>query len=170
VLSVAVTPRGASSATDCSNGCTVHEGDSAVITASKGPVPDVAGMSITDATTALTGVGLQVSSTPAQEFSDSIASGTVIGIGKRAGGGNWAPGDTVTLVVSKGPQLFPVPDVTGKTLADAKRILTAAGFVPAYALYWDAVPTIAKVTSQGPDSTTTQPKGTKINLVLSLTG
>ena len=38
------------------------------------------------------------------------------------------PGGTVTLTVSKGPQLFEVPGVRGKTFGEAKQILEAAGF------------------------------------------
>jgi serine/threonine-protein kinase len=37
-------------------------------------------------------------------------------------------GDTVTLVVSKGPVMVPVPDVVGKKSADAEKALTDLGF------------------------------------------
>lgn len=170
VLSVAVTPRGASSATDCSNGCTVHEGDSAVITASKGPVPDVAGMSITDATTALTKAGLVVSQSQNQQYSDTVASGTVVGIAAKSGGGNWQPNDTVTLVVSKGPQLFEVPNVVGSSISSAVSTLQSAGFKVSVdranetLLFnlksWD----VYSVKSQNPAAGTEQTKGTTISL------
>jgi len=37
-------------------------------------------------------------------------------------------GDTVTVNVSKGPRLRPVPDVTGKKIQDAIREINQAGF------------------------------------------
>ena len=74
-------------------------------------------------------------------------------------------GDTIVLDISKGPQLFPVPNVVGMTRDQAKKALTDAGFVPEYSSFWDAVPDgLTKVQSQSPDSSTQQPKGTKVNL------
>jgi eukaryotic-like serine/threonine-protein kinase len=73
-------------------------------------------------------------------------------------------------VVSEGPQLFPVPDVSGLTLTAAKKKLADAGFKAAYAAFWDTVADVAKVTSQSPAASTNQVKGTTINLVVSLTG
>ncbi|MGL4175099.1 MAG: PASTA domain-containing protein, partial [Dermatophilaceae bacterium] len=37
-------------------------------------------------------------------------------------------GDTVTLVVSKGPVLVAVPNVIGQQVGDARRVLEQAGF------------------------------------------
>jgi eukaryotic-like serine/threonine-protein kinase len=130
VISAAVTPRGGSSAVDCSKGCTVHEGDAAVLTVSKGPVPDVAGLSVGDATSTLTGKGLKVSTTQDQQFSNDVDKGKVIGIDARSGGGDWRPGDTVTLMVSKGPQPIAVPNVAGQSLKDAMDALSKAGLNP----------------------------------------
>jgi serine/threonine-protein kinase len=45
------------------------------------------------------------------------------GAGKQAG-----EGDTVTLTLSKGPEMVQVPDVTGQNVDDAKKALEAAGF------------------------------------------
>ncbi|MFT4211068.1 MAG: Stk1 family PASTA domain-containing Ser/Thr kinase [Microbacterium sp.] len=168
VTAASVTPQGTSTPVDCTGGCTVHEGDSATLTVSKGALPDVTGMSVADATTTLTGAGVLVTST--QEYSDTVDSGDVIGIAARDGGGNWRPGDTVTLRVSKGPELFDVPDVTGKTLTEAKQILSAAGFTAKYASYWDVAPDVAKVVSQDPTGTEQARKGASVSLVLSLTG
>lgn len=167
VLSASVTPQGATEPVDCSDGCTVHEGDAATLTVSKGPVPDVSGKSVTDATAALTAVGLVVKS--AEEYSDTVDKGDVIGIADRSGGGSWRPGDTVTLRVSKGPELFPVPNVVGKSLSDAKQILSDAGFQASYNSAWDLFAPIAKIVSQSPDSTKSLPRGSTVTLQVSAT-
>jgi len=45
-------------------------------------------------------------------------------------GGNLAPkGSQVTAVVSKGPRTFPMPDLTGKSLGDAKKAAQDRGLV-----------------------------------------
>lgn len=43
-------------------------------------------------------------------------------------GSRLARGDTVTLTISKGPRMIAVPDVTGKSIDDARAELTDAGF------------------------------------------
>ena len=131
-----------------------------------GFVPDVGGTTVEAATATLQGARLVVASDQKEEFSDQIDEGRVIGIaGKPATGSNWRPGDTVTLVVSKGPELFSVPDVTGKTLTDAKKILTDAGFTVSYNPAWDVFP-IARVNSQKPAGGSMQKKGTDVALSL----
>ena len=46
--------------------------------------------------------------------------------------GNLFKGDTVTIVVSKGPVLVAVPSTVGKQRDEATRLLKAAGFQVAY--------------------------------------
>ena len=164
VLSVSVTPPGGA-AFDCTGGCTLHEGDTAVLTLSRGSVPDVSGMSVNQALKTLTDVGLQVSGDRPEDFSETIAEGDVIGITSRDGGGDWRPGDTVTLIVSKGPPLFPVPNVVGMTRDAAKKALTDAGFTVEYDDRWDAFPDpFTKVESQSPKAETQHTKGTEISI------
>lgn len=166
VLAAVVTPRGGGDPVDCTKGCTVHEGDTAALTASLGPLPDVAGKSVTEATTTLIGVGMKVQ--PSEEYSDSVDAGRVIGIGGRDGGGNWRPGDTVTLRVSKGPQLFAVPNVVGMTRDDAKRQLENAGFTVTYNVSWNLFPNaVTSVTAQNPAANSQRAKGTTVTLSIS---
>jgi serine/threonine-protein kinase len=166
VVAASVTPRGTDAGVDCTGGCTVHEGDSAALTVSKGPLPDVAGMSVTEATAVLTDAGVEVTSV--EEFSDSVDKGDVIGIAERDGGGNWRPGDTVTLRVSKGPQLFDVPNVVGKTRDQAKQALEGAGFEVSYNASWNLFPdAVTQVTSQNPAAQSQRPKGTTVTLSIS---
>ena len=61
-----------------------------------------------------------------QENSDSVPKGRVIS--QDPTGGTLYRGDEVTLVVSKGPVMVDVPNVVGKTLREAQRVLEDAGF------------------------------------------
>lgn len=117
-------------------GAVVYEGDSANLTVSAGPVPDVAGLSVEDATAELTARELSVAGTD-EEFNDGVESGLVIRAVLPEGA--LRPGDSVRLLVSKGPQPVPVPDVTDLTRDQAKQELEAAGFRYSYSPFWDAV-------------------------------
>ncbi|WP_404960534.1 Stk1 family PASTA domain-containing Ser/Thr kinase [Streptomyces sp. 147326] len=90
------------------------------------PVPTVTGLPVEQAKASLEALGLKVVTAPEQVNSPSAA-GTVanqsIGAGTQA-----AAGDTVTLTVSKGPRLLPVPNVTGQEVDAARKALEAAGF------------------------------------------
>ncbi|MFE7607105.1 Stk1 family PASTA domain-containing Ser/Thr kinase [Streptomyces celluloflavus] len=89
-------------------------------------VPDVVGAARADAESALTGAGLQVKFADepvyAPQAKDTVALQSP-GKGEKLG-----KGDTVTLTLSKGPEMITVPDVTGKSTDDAKRQLTDLGF------------------------------------------
>ncbi|WP_460773397.1 Stk1 family PASTA domain-containing Ser/Thr kinase [Microbacterium sp. GXF7504] len=172
VVAASVTPRAGGEAADCTEGCTVHEGDGASLTVSKGPLPDVAGMSVTEATSVLNDAGMKVDAV--EEFSDGVAKGDVIGIADRADGGNWRPGETVTLRVSKGPEPVEVPDVRGKSVREAVTALQRLGFkvnagiedrdLPLGGKYWD----IYRVAATNPTGGTSAPKGSTITLTPTL--
>ncbi|SIR63339.1 Stk1 family PASTA domain-containing Ser/Thr kinase [Microbacterium sp. RURRCA19A] len=167
VLGVSITPRSGGDPVDCTQGCTVREGDAAALVTSLGPIPEVAGLTTAQAEKAMSEAQLQT--TTSEEYSNSVPSGTVIGIGDRDGGGNWRPGDTVTLRVSIGPQLFAVPNVVGMTRDEAKGTLSAAGFTVDYLPSWDLFPNaLTKVQSQNPSADSKVVKGTKISLVLNV--
>ncbi|WP_405372647.1 MULTISPECIES: Stk1 family PASTA domain-containing Ser/Thr kinase [unclassified Microbacterium] len=155
--------------TECTEGCTVLEGTEAELRVSLGPLPDVTDRTLEDATRTLEDADLTVAST--EEFSDSVDAGVVIAIGDRPGGGSWRPGDEVGLVVSKGPQLFPIPDIAGLTLSDAAQRLRDAGFTPAYQGFWNAVPNaLTEVQSSDPGAGENRARGTEVSLTLRLTG
>ena len=107
------------------------EGTSVKLQVSQGPqrvlIPHVQGLTQSDATTALTDVGFQV--TVKQRFSSSAASGTVI-TSRPVEGRKAAKGTTITLIVSQGPHLYPVPDVRGEPIDQAVKDIQAAGFSP----------------------------------------
>jgi serine/threonine-protein kinase len=95
---------------------------------STGPKPiDIAsyeGKSADQATTELKAAGFVVTAT--QQNSATVAAGLVISQLPNSGQGK--KGDTIALVVSKGPVMVAVPTVRGKSKADATTILQAAGF------------------------------------------
>jgi serine/threonine-protein kinase len=96
---------------------------------SRGPkpidVPDVTGKNADAATRQLRQLGLQVDR-DREENSETVAKGDVISQDPRTG--RLFKGDKVSLVVSKGPVLVPVPKVEGMGTEAAKQALAAAGF------------------------------------------
>lgn len=96
---------------------------------SLGALPKVSGLSVEDATAALGEVDVTVAADPQRTFSDTIAEGLVIRAIPQVRDAPVRPGDTLVLVVSRGPDLVEVPNVEGKTIADAVGLLTAAGFL-----------------------------------------
>jgi len=86
-------------------------------------VEDYTGQSRDAAVSGLQATGFQVSEQ--QEFSDTVGAGVVIS--QNPNSGQALRGDTVTIVVSKGPDVVQVPDVEGKRRNEAQQILEAAG-------------------------------------------
>lgn len=172
VINAYVTPRAGGEAYICGDGCEIFEDDTVELYVSAGDFPDVAGMSVGEATSTLTDKDLTVTADPQYTFSDSVAKDVVIGVADRAEEGNWRPGDSVQLIVSKGPELFPVPDVSGKTLNEAKKILSDNGFKSTYAAWGDlpGFAEMAKVTGQDPGPDKSLPRGGTVNLSIQLSG
>ncbi|MET9291754.1 Stk1 family PASTA domain-containing Ser/Thr kinase [Streptomyces sp. NPDC003077] len=115
--------------TDPVAGSTRRPETAVALTVSRGApidVPKVTGEDRSAAEAALRKAGLEVKIAGEQVFS-SADRGHVArqspGPGARLG-----KGDTVTLTLSKGPEMITVPDVTGKNVDDAKKELSDAGF------------------------------------------
>lgn len=146
-------------------GDTVYAGESVVVTESAGAIPNVKGMTVEQATTALEGVDLAVNSKGTEEYSTIIPAGRVISVASARG--TIRPGDSVSLVVSKGPELIAIPDVTDMTIAAARDALEELGFdvtvdtdIPErlWGQSW------AKAGSTDPSSGTEAPKGSTVTL------
>ncbi|MFD9564519.1 Stk1 family PASTA domain-containing Ser/Thr kinase [Streptomyces sp. NPDC059994] len=91
-------------------------------------VPAVIGQSESAAKKRLTDAGLAVKKVD-RRYSDTVKRGTVIETDPETGArvrGN----ASVTVVVSRGPEMVKVPDVSGKPLDDAKKALADAGLTP----------------------------------------
>lgn len=165
VINAFVTPRSGGEAYACAEGCDLFEADTIDLYVSAGAFPDVAGLSVGDATSTLSAKGLTVTSEPQYVFNAEVDKDRVIGVGDRAEEGNWRPGDSVQLIVSKGPELFPVPNVTGLTRDEAAQKIRDAGFEPVWNAIWSAFPndfTEVSGTDPGPDSQ--RQRGVKVTL------
>ena len=88
-------------------------------------VPSVAGSSLADARAAIEGAGLVVGRT-SEEISETVPDGDVVS--QDPDDGTLFRGDAVSLVVSSGPPLVPVPDVQGEQVAEARSQLEQLGF------------------------------------------
>ncbi|MDJ0341109.1 Stk1 family PASTA domain-containing Ser/Thr kinase [Streptomyces sp. H10-C2] len=155
-------PKGEVISTDPKAG-TQRSPDAAVsITVSKGvpvDVPDVIGDSVADAQQALQDAGLTVVLAPEKVFSD-VADKDKVAVQTPGKGAKAGEGDTVTITLSKGQQLFDVPDVKGKSSGEAKQLLKGAGFDirVMHAFFGDTV------FSQSPDGGQQAPKGATITV------
>jgi beta-lactam-binding protein with PASTA domain/predicted Ser/Thr protein kinase len=146
-------------------GTPLKRGDQVNIVVSKGREPiavtDFTGKPAAQAVDALTKAGLKVDATQ-QENSDTVPKDSVIR--QSPAGGNLYRGDQVTLVVSKGPVMVPVPDVTGKQADEAQKILEAAGFVvQRQAVLGGMFGTVHHTT---PAAGTPAPKGSVVTMVI----
>jgi eukaryotic-like serine/threonine-protein kinase len=88
-------------------------------------VPDVVGQNATDAGNALQSAGFKVN--PVYQPSNTVDRNVVISTDPSAGVVRPA-GDTITMVVSTGPNSVTVPQVVGLSVADAEQALKDAGF------------------------------------------
>jgi eukaryotic-like serine/threonine-protein kinase len=124
-------PKGNAVSTSPEAGKTVDAGSGVTLYVSRGPqmvaVPPDTGINVGPARTALTEAGFQVHTS--QTFSNKVGTGIVMTSDPDAGT-LAVKGSTVDLVVSKGPQLFLVPDVDGDSIDDAIQTIKDAGFVP----------------------------------------
>ncbi|GAB2595407.1 Stk1 family PASTA domain-containing Ser/Thr kinase [Streptomyces capparidis] len=127
-------------------------------------VPDLVGLTLDEAQDELSAAGLEMRTSSRKVFSDEVDEGSVVlqspGEGRRL-----AKGAQVTVTLSKGPQLFEVPDVKGKKEGEAREILEEAGFEVDV---FDALPVFGdnKVWRQSPGGGSQKPKGTTIDLTV----
>ncbi|MFI1826824.1 Stk1 family PASTA domain-containing Ser/Thr kinase [Streptomyces sp. NPDC020412] len=122
-------PQGSVIRTDPAAGAGRSPDSAVALFVSKGApieVPDVTGASVAEATEELEGAGFKVVVAP-EQVNAPQAAGTVARQ-SAAEGTQLATGDTVTLTVSKGPRMVVVPDVGGRSEAEARKALEAAGF------------------------------------------
>ncbi|MFB6936750.1 Stk1 family PASTA domain-containing Ser/Thr kinase [Streptomyces chartreusis] len=121
--------RGSVLSADPGTGTEVRSGSAITLIVSKGSpvdVPDVTGEDPADARADLEEAGLKVKIASARvnsEFDAGQVAQQSPAEGKQA-----AEGDTVTLTLSKGPEMIEVPDVVGDNVDDATAELKAAGF------------------------------------------
>ncbi|MGQ4417830.1 Stk1 family PASTA domain-containing Ser/Thr kinase [Streptomyces sp. SAS_269] len=121
--------RGSVISTDPEPGIKRHAGSAIALLVSKGnpvDVPDVSGEDPDSARQDLEDAGLKVRIS-AQQVNSEYDKGQVARQTPKADS-QAAEGDTVTLTLSKGPEMVRVPDVVGSSVDDATQRLEAAGF------------------------------------------
>ncbi|GGY84405.1 serine/threonine protein kinase [Streptomyces olivaceoviridis] len=122
-------PRGSVIGTTPEAGTERHAGSAIALIVSKGSpidVPDVTGDDLESAKQELTDAGLKVKVAEKRvnsEYDEGEVAAQSPGDGRQA-----AEGDTVTLTLSKGPEMIEVPDVVGDSVDDAHQALEDAGF------------------------------------------
>jgi serine/threonine protein kinase/beta-lactam-binding protein with PASTA domain len=131
---------------------------------SQGPAPvqldDWTGKPATQATQTLEGDGLTVKAT--QKYNETVPQGDVIS--QSPGPGTVHRGDTITLVVSNGPPLVLVPDVTGKHVDQARKILQKAGFQVQVRNVLGGF--FGTVRLESPDGNSKAPKGSVVTITI----
>ncbi|MGA1660865.1 MAG: Stk1 family PASTA domain-containing Ser/Thr kinase [Candidatus Nanopelagicales bacterium] len=129
-------------------------------------VPGIIGMDQAAATAALqqVGLGLEVGG---EEFSETIARGLIISSDPEPGA-SAAAESTVSVVLSRGPERYAVPDVRGEPLAAAQTAITDASLaVGAITEDWDAEIPVGSVVSTDPEIGDELKPGALVNLVVS---
>ena len=94
-------------------------------------------------------------------FSSSVPKGSVAS--QSPADGTLARGQTVTIAVSKGPEMIAVPDVTGMTEAQATKRLEDAGFAVEAQRFLGG--TLDEVTATRPRGGTA-PKGSTVTILV----
>jgi eukaryotic-like serine/threonine-protein kinase len=145
-------------------GTVLKDGQTVVVVVSIGrprvEVPQVAGRRFDDASAVLAAAHLQARRTVA--FDDNMPRGLVARTEPAAGAGAiW--GSTVTVVVSKGPDLVVVPNVVGLSRQQAEQQLRDAGLRARYVL-----PIGRQVIDQSPEPGDRAKRGSEVRLLLNL--
>jgi serine/threonine-protein kinase len=154
---------------DPQSGIKAKEGSTVTLTVSSGPgnatVPPVDGMTLGQARKAITRARLKVGQVRRQS-SSTVTRNHVISTDP-ASGATPQVGSSVNLVVSSGPPLVTVPDVTGQSEASARSQLEGAGFtVGSTSTQASSTTTAGDVISQSPSGGTQAAHGTTVNLVI----
>lgn len=141
----------------------VKPGTLVAVEVSKGPapveLPELEGTNGKKAVAKLKDLGLKVDRS--DKTSESVAKGLVIEMDP-AGGTTVHRGDTVELVVSKGPPMVTVPNVVGMSESAARRALERAGFRVAVNKPFGF--SIFGVRTQSPKGGTSAPKGSTVRI------
>lgn len=132
---------------------------------SPGTIPELANKTVAEAQQLLRTAGFQ--STTKDVFDDDVAPGLVVG-SEPAAGEVIRKFQPVSLAVSKGPELFPLPELTGKSLDEAKTALNGAGMALGnISETFDESAAAGTVLAQAPRSGNPVRHGTPVDLTVS---
>ena len=136
---------------------------------SKGPeryaVPNLVGNSLADAKSALAEVKLDVGRA-VYVYDNAVPSGRIIS-SRPASGTIMQPKQSVDVTISKGPAPVPIPNVSGKALADAASTLTAAGFTTSSATEFNDTVKSGLVISTDPRAGVAVQRGSSVKILVS---
>ncbi|MFT0848157.1 Stk1 family PASTA domain-containing Ser/Thr kinase [Actinomycetaceae bacterium L2_0104] len=149
-------------------GSPAEVGSTVQVTFSKGPgeveVPDLRGMTVGDASDALSQRGLRIGDTPT-ENNPTVPKDQIISSSPEAGQ-TVAPGSTVNVSVSTGQ--MEIPNVAGRSQTEATSLLVAAGFtVSSNVTEQESNDEPGTVIGTSPGAGETRPVGTEITLIVS---
>jgi beta-lactam-binding protein with PASTA domain len=128
-------------------------------------VPGVLGLSLLDATSAITAAGLVAANTTA--YSNDFAAGLIISQSPAADT-TVVIGSTVDIVTSLGVEQKTVPNVVGLTQAAAESAITGVSLVSSATTANSTTVAIGKVISQDPAAASTVDTGSTVDIVVSL--
>ncbi len=161
-------PAGQVTAQHPGSGESVPVGTTVEIDVSSGPdavaVPNVAGLSLADATSKLEAEKLVVHSDT--EPSDTVAEGIVISQSPSAGV-DVKLGTTIGLVISSGKKQGTVPNLVGMGLTNAQNALITSGLVLGSQAEASDAAAAGQVIAQDPAAGTSVPQGAAVNVVIS---
>jgi serine/threonine-protein kinase len=162
------TPSGQISSQDPPQGGLAAKGAQVNVVISKGAqpvsVPSLVGQDATSAISAIDAAGFTAYA--GQPKHNSAPEGQVIDQSPK--GGSMAPkGSQITYVLSLGPQLNQIPDVTGKSRSSATSILKDAGFKVAVAHDWSDTVDKGLVIRQDPPAPGAYKPGWKMTITVS---
>ncbi|MEO7040116.1 MAG: PASTA domain-containing protein, partial [Candidatus Elarobacter sp.] len=149
----------------------VREGDTVVLTISKGPqpvtVPNFVKLSVDDARSKARAAGLTL--IVQQTQSDTIPT-NVIASQDPQPDVSVKPQTAVTVVVSTGPSSVIVPDVSNKDLDSAQAALHDAGFDVELTYSVESANPTGHISGQAPAAGTKSKKGARVRILLSVSG
>ncbi|MEC5181756.1 Stk1 family PASTA domain-containing Ser/Thr kinase [Arthrobacter sp. CG_A4] len=132
---------------------------------SPGTIPELANRTVADAQQLLRTAGFQ--STTKDVFDDEVLPGLVVG-SEPPSGQIIRKFQPVSLAVSKGPELFPLPQLTGTSLDQAKTSLNSAGMaLGQISETYDESAAAGTVLAQAPRSGNPVRRGTPVDLTVS---
>ena len=127
-------------------------------------MPNVVGKTQEAAEATLNEYGLSVNLDNGK--SNDIPKGSIINQ-SIAVGASVRKGNVITITVCTGRETYPVPNVVGKTKADAEVALKNVGFIVEVSESYDAKVPVGNVVSQDPGTEKEQKEGTKIKIIVS---
>nr|WP_255498935.1 MULTISPECIES: Stk1 family PASTA domain-containing Ser/Thr kinase [unclassified Leucobacter] len=131
---------------------------------SAGPLPNVVGMDEGDAIDALEGAGLvHDDSDDYEAYDPTMKEGRVLSV--RMSADPVRPGDSFSITLSLGPELFEIPDVEGDSVNEAVKTLREAGFeVDTGVIPEGLAGDLVEVKGTKPKAGSEHPAGTKVAL------